>query len=513
MAATLVLEKDSRGRFNVNRAAWVAFFLVFLPTAGVLAAATLLHLPWLVLLALPMLLGLAWVVHSPQVGIYAMFAGALLIGVQPLNFAASITDLPFWVNLNQGSSLDLSGFGISPAEVLLLATLVGLLARLAVARRLPALGRLMWPYFFFGVAVLIGEVNGLTHGGDFKLSLWELRPQVYGLAMFVMASLLIRDRAQLTVLLALLLVAESIKGVEGIVRYFIVLGQQLGSTLDTNQAHEDSLLLGLFLLALVIGLIWYRRPVIALLIIVAPVVFTAIVVNHRRAGLLGLGLEIVVAMVIAYIVEPNYRAALLKAGAVLVVLGVVFLATFWNQQYGSIAEVIRPIKSLFQPSPRDLSSDLYRIAETANLKNTFRTSPIIGIGFGHPYYIFYPQTGVAQFDPLWNIIPHNTVLWIPMRMGIIGMVAFWALISMAIIEAIWVVRVVKDKFIRVVVVFALAAMLGVLFNGYVDVGLESYRNMTVLGVLLAIISQAMYLKGSAQSRALSPQARPAPIKE
>src|SRR4029077_13564025 len=172
--------------------------------------------------------------------------------------------------------------------------------------------------------------------------------------------------------------------------------------------------------------------------------------------------------------------------------GAVFTVAFWNQQSGTAAELIRPIKSVIQPTARDLSSDLYRVAETHNLKATFRTSPLLGIGFGHPYYIYYPQTGVAQYDPLWNIIPHNTVLWIPMRMGVIGLIAFWCLISMAIIEAIWTARVVHDKLIRGAVVFALAAIFGELFSGYYDVGLENYRNLIVLGVLLAVINRAAH---------------------
>jgi O-antigen ligase len=148
---------------------------------------------------------------------------------------------------------------------------------------------------------------------------------------------------------------------------------------------------------------------------------------------------------------------------------------------------------LIDPSARDLSSDTYRIAESANLKATFRTSPIFGIGFGHPYYVIYKQTGVAAYDPLWNIIPHNTILWIPMRMGIIGVVCFWTLIAMVLLESIWTARVVRDRFIRGAVVFAVAAVLGELFYGYYDIGLENYRNLIVFGVLLALISRAAYL--------------------
>jgi hypothetical protein len=511
MSASPEISNSPPARFDLDRAARIAFLVVFVPNFFVLLAVALLHLPWLVAMVLPLLLFLGWVVHSPQVGVYALLAVALIVGVQPLGYPESISEMPLWLNLSVRSSLNLPGFGITPVEILMLATLVGVLGRLAVAKTLPPVGRLMWPYLIFGFALFMGEVNGLVRGGEFNLSLWELRPQIYGLAMFVLATLVIRNRSQVKILLAILLVSEAFKAGEGVHRYFLVIGQDLGARLSENLAHDDSYLLGLFLLAIVVGLIWFRKPVILPLLLIAPIVFTAIVVNHRRAGLLELVLEIVVAMAFAYIVEPRLRGALVTVAVVMTVISVAFLVIFWNHQSGSIGEVIRPLKSLVDPTARDLSSDAYRIAESANLVATYRTALLTGIGFGLPYYIFYPQYGVSEVDPLWAIIPHNTVLWIPMRMGLVGLVAFWSLVSMAIIEAIWAVKTVHDKFIRAAVVFALAAVVGVLFNGYVDIGLESYRNMVVVGVMLALISQAIFIaENDRRDQELSATARNRP---
>jgi O-antigen ligase len=450
-----------------------------------------LGLPAPILLAFPLLLSVIWILRSPVVGFYALFAAALLISVQPMGFEDSLTDnIPFFLNLSDGASLNVSGLGVTPAEILMVITFVGLIATDRAAQKSLPAGRLMTPYLVFGVVVAIGEVNGLIHGGDFKKSLWELRPQVYGLAMFVMATLLIRSRSQLKILLAILFVAEAYKGGVGVYRYFVTLDRTVGGT-AAIQSHEESYLLGLFVVAVVIGLIWFRRQrLVFFLLAVTPVIITAILVNHRRAATGALALEIVIVMVLAYVLEPRFRRSLVKAAVVMVVVYVALLAAFWNQQSGIAAELVRPTKSIIDPTARDVSSDLYRVAESANLKVTFRTSPLLGIGFGHPYYIIYPQTGVAKYDPLWNIIPHNTVLWIPMRMGIIGVIAFWCLISLAIIEAIWMARAVHDNFIRGAVVLAMAAIVGVLFTGYYDVGLENYRNLIVLGVMLAIINRA-----------------------
>lgn len=496
MSTVLDVLRAPETRQHADRAAWIVFGVLLGTTlVGALAAITL-GLPIVILFALPVVLVLAAVVRRPVFGLYTLFAAALLIPANPLHTADAIIDvIPFFTNLSDSGSLNVSGFGVTPAEIVMALAFIGLIGRDRTNQQSVPVGRLMTPYLAFGAVVVFGEVNGLLHGGNFKLSLWELRPQVYAFAMFAMANTLIRDKSQLRVLLTILVVCEVFKGAVGDFRYFVTLGGTLGQN-DSVQPHEESYLLGLFVTVVLISLIWFRNRATVLLLALSPIVITAIITNHRRAGIGAVELEIVAVMILAYVLEPRWRKAVLIAGLVMVAAGIGFLAAFWNQQYGSIAELIRPIKSVIDPSARDASSDLYRAAEVGNLTATFRASPLFGIGFGHPYYILYPQAGIEKLDPLWNIIPHNTVLWIPMRMGILGMVAFWSLVSAVITEAIWAARLVRDRFVRSAVVLAVAAMLGELFYGYYDIGLENYRNMIVFGVLIAVINRASHMESS-----------------
>jgi hypothetical protein len=495
---------EAGARQHTDRAGWIIFGVLAGPTVAGLVGVTFLSVPWQVLFVLPLLLVVVWIARTPVVGMYVLFGASLVIPVQSLGFPDSLIDnIPFFINLSGGGSLSVSGLGISPAEILMLITLIGVLAYAVANRESLSGGPLMRAYLVFVGAIILGELNGLTHGGDFKLSLWELRPQAYGVALFLIGTVLIRERSQLKVLLAILLASEVLTGIVGSYRYLVTLNHNVMGELPIL-AHEDSYLMGLFVVAVVAGLIWIRRPLLILLIALMPLVLTAILGNHRRAGTGALGVMVVTIMVLAYVLEPRLRGVLVKVGVVMAVVGVAVTVIFWNQQTGAIAELIRPVKSIVDPSARDLSSDLYRIAETANLRGTYRTSPLFGIGFGHPYYMYYPQTGVAKFDPLWDIIPHNNLLWIPVRMGVIGMVAFWSLVSLAIIQAIWVARAVGDRFVRTVLVFSVAAILGLLFTGYYDIAIENYRNMIVLGLVFAVINVAARL-GSADE----PPTRPA----
>ncbi|HKW60262.1 MAG TPA: O-antigen ligase family protein [Candidatus Dormibacteraeota bacterium] len=489
MSASLDVSSAPHVRRQLDRAGWLIFGLIFLPTAIGLAAVAL-GAPWPILFAGPAALAAILVLRTPVVGLYTLFAAALVIPVQTLGFPDSLTDnIPFFVNLSGGGSLNVSGLGISPAEILMSITLLGVIGSSIVSGVTWAKGRLMNAYVLFILAVCLGELNGLVHGGDFKLSLWELRPQVYAFFTFIMGTFLLRDRKQLIILLAVTLAGELFMGIVGSYRYFVTLDRAVANA-NPILAHEDSYLLSLFAIAVVIGLVWFRRPLVFALLVLSPLPVTALLENHRRAGTGALVLEIVVVLALAYVLEPRLRKALAAVGVILLVAGAVFTIVFWNQQYGALAELIRPIKSLINPNARDLSSDLYRIAETANLRLTFRSSPIFGIGFGHPYYIVYPQTGVQKYDPLWNIIPHNNLLWIPMRMGVIGMVAFWGLIIAATIEAVRIARSASDLLIRCAMVFVLAGIFGLLFTGYYDITIENYRNAIVLGIMLAIINRA-----------------------
>ena len=475
---------------RLERTTWLIFLAIIVPTAATSLAVAVFALPAALVFVFPLLFFAAWVLHAPVRGLYVLFAAALLIPVQPLLFQDSTLDrIPFFLNLSDPMSLNLPGLGITPAEILMLLVLMGWIAHLALTREQMTTGRLLAPYLIYAVAILIGELNGLVRGGDFKLSLWELRPQVYGLATFLMATFLLKQRSQLKVLLVLVLICELVKGVISLYRYYVTFGRDVGP-FEAVQSHEESYLMALFLVIVVIGILWYRRPLVVLLTVLAPITFIAIVVNHRRIGIVALGVEIATVAVIAFMTEPRLRRGLLVAGGVSAVAGAVFVAAFWNQQYGAVAELIRPVKSLVDPSVRDLASNLYRAAETANLKATYRTSPLLGIGFGHPYYIFYPQTGVESIDPLWNIIPHNSLLWVPMRMGVFGLITFWGLIGTAVAEAIWAIRKVHDTFIRLAVVFALATIFGELVSAYVDVDLENYRNLIFMGLMLGLINRA-----------------------
>ena len=463
----------------------------FVIAGGLCALCLFLQITFALLIAVPLLA--VWLWRAPVRGLYVLTAGAAMIEVFPLNFQDSLTDrIPLFLNLN--NSAGLTGLSITPAEILMLTVALVAIARASSERQLhwPG-GRLVAAYSLYILVVLGAEVHGLLAGGDFKTSLWEIRPQVYGFILFFMATTLVTDRSQLQRLAIVFLLAVSVKALLGDFRYFVTLQGNLGQSPEVL-AHEDSYFLGLFVTAGLASFIWLRsRRVVIPMGVMSALALVALLANSRRAGVFALAAAAGVILLLAFRFEPALRKRIAWLSVAVLIAGTAFVVYGWDKQYGIQAQLVRPIRSLVDPSARDFSSDLYRINETANLLFTFRTSPLTGVGFGSPFYIVYPMADISNIYPLWNVIPHNSLMWVGMRMGTIGFVAFWGLIGLAVLEGFYIIDRRRDPLVRAIAAFAIAAIVGEIAVGYADLQLESYRNLIFLGVVIGVLNRLPHL--------------------
>jgi O-antigen ligase len=116
-----------------------------------------------------------------------------------------------------------------------------------------------------------------------------------------------------------------------------------------------------------------------------------------------------------------------------------YLGVFWNRS-GGIAEPAQAVKSVIEPDQRDYASNLYRDQENENLRYTIGFSPIIGIGFGRPFAVINQMVDLTNIWSLQHYMPHNNILWLWMRMGIVGFVIFWVTAGVAVLLVVACVR-------------------------------------------------------------------------
>lgn len=440
----------------------------------------------------PALLMITWVWREPVRGLHLLLAATLLFEIFPLRFPDSLTDrVPFFLNLNNtNSSAGLTGFPITPAEILMVAVL-GIWFAVGVAKRTLALSRgpIMTAYLIFTVVVMAAEIHGILGRGKWDRSLWELRPQVYGLVAFFMAANMVQTRKHLKHLVIIFFVVVTFKVGVALYRYFVTLHGN-DTAYEAIMAHEESYFYALLIFAAGAALVWGQslsRGLKLTLLGGAGLGAFALVVNHRRAAELSLIAGIGTIMFLAIRFDEARRGRWLALSLLTVFFATAFTVGYWDHTNGLTGQLIRPIRSMFMPDPRDYLSNIYRVAEDGNIWLTFRSSPLIGIGFGIPMFVVYPMADISSSYPLWNYIPHNTLLWIGMRMGAVGYAAFWGLVAMAVLQACRELAGRRDPLSSSFAAFAVAAIVGEILQGYSDLQLDSYRNLIVFGALLGML--------------------------
>ncbi|MCK9520443.1 MAG: O-antigen ligase family protein, partial [Dehalococcoidia bacterium] len=291
---------------------------------------------------------------------------------------------------------------VSPLEVLLLIAATSLVVHPRTPARDERLPYLVWTV---PLVLLAGLLYGLRHGAPTNLAYHEMRGLIFGMVIFVavMRFPAAESRRVMFIVLGALLVLAAI----ALLRYVNYL-RDASVASESAFAHETPAFLAIGIVIAAALLLrgdggWWRR---LLLLAVIAVLFMAIIGTERRAGTLVLMAGVVTVLVL------TFRSRPLLVGMVSVVLLAatsVYVAAYWNQEYGALAQPARAIRSQISPSARDFSSDSYRDTEKVNVAQTIRLNKIFGIGFGRAFVQFQPLPDLTSFWPLQSYTPHQNI--------------------------------------------------------------------------------------------------------
>lgn len=390
---------------------------------------------------------------------------------------------------------------LNPADLLLCLLFAIYVAKSGTSTSLP------WPRSAMSTAVLcllgavgVGVLVGMAHGGEVRIALLEARPYVYLTATFVLASVLISTRAAIRAVLWGLVLAIGFKAVQGLVVFLAV--RRLAYRPEAVLGHEEALFFALFLLLTVaLWLFEIPGPLRTTATALAPVVVAADLANSRRAAWLVLAVGFAALAVVGFVTLPARRRFLRRTLLAITVVAAVYLPQYWDRT-GGLAQPARAIRSAVAPSPRDESSNLYRVQEDANLLLNIREAGPLGKGFGVPINYALPIVDLSDVNPFIQYIPHNGVLYILMRMGPLGGIAFWSMLGIGIVAACRVAKS-RDRELAAVGAIVVAALIGYAFEGHIDQGFFFYRIAFVVGTLLGLTEAARRLDAAQSTRGLA----------
>jgi len=476
-----------------------ASFLVFAALAGILIGELALsgHIFGIAVLIWFLVPVITW--RWPPAGVVMLVGLALLFEEYPsIAGLKTITEsVPIFKSLAVGAGL--SGLVVNPAELIIATVAMTWIAKAA------AEGTLAVPrsHLAAGIglvvaAVIMAELHGLATGANLVASLWEQRPWAYLACLYVLAAQLFLSRSHVQTFLWTMVIASGFKGAEGTLRWLLALRGASPPAANVI-AHEEAVFLGLYILLTsalwIYGIKGRLRQVATALL---PVVVFANLVNNRRTAYVVLGAGLAILIAVAWARSPARRW--MTGGIVVAILSVtaVYLPIFWNRT-GVLAEPASAIRSAVDPNQRDAASDLYRVIENTDLGIDIHATTPLGLGFGKPIPTTIGLPNLSSIDAFIAYEPHNTILYLWLRLGVLGAIAFWWMIAAAVISASRLARR-SDPQMALIGTVVLLVVAAYLIEGWYDQGLVSLRISIFVGAALGTLEAAHRLTAASGTR-------------
>jgi O-antigen ligase len=372
--------------------------------------------------------------------------------------------------------------GITPMELLfafvVLAVGLGLRAQDRPLRLPRGLG--------FALALLVlalaaGAVTGYAAGASASDIVFAARQLPYLVLVPLLVVNLVHTRRDVIAVLAVGAGLGILKALLGLLTVASGRGTSVdGATITYYEPAANWLMMLLVVGALAMALHHLRPPL--WLLVGALLMAASLALSFRRSFWIGLALAVLLVVVLG--LSPLGRRLLVPA-ALLVVVG------FWA--VGSVgfqaaqAPLLDRAASL-EPSKIEANAeDRYRFDERANVLAELRRRPVTGLGLAIPWSSAARPLGVEHEGGRGYV--HSVALWYWLKLGVLGLMAYVALMVAACAAAGRIWRRHRDPLMRAVGLGSLGALIGLAViettGSFTGVDL---RFTVVMGVLLGLLA-------------------------
>jgi hypothetical protein len=389
----------------------------------------------------------------------------------------------FFDNLNKSIDLPSLRFSVLDASIILLLGLA-IIRRNRIVDRVGRVGNpsiLNTALFITIAGILVMEAWGLLRDGDFKNSLWQIRVPLFTPVLALMFLATLRGPKDFSAIGALVIAAACWKSLLGIYFYEIIC-RPLNVQPPYVTSHSDSVL---FVTAIVITLaLWHEKrnfQSLMLVLIALPIICLGMIINNRRL----VYVELAFSIIVTGFIVPWTPVKRLAVRAILIILPFmpVYIAAGWN----SNSAIFGPART-FQSV---ISSDSDRSTATRDIENfnlifTLKSSPLLGVGFGHEYFELVRADDISYIFPQYRYLPHNSLLGIWAFGGLVGFCAIWFSLAVGAYLSVRSFSLAKRPEDRTAALVCVSVFITYSLQAYGDIGYQCWSCAAFLAMALAV---------------------------
>lgn len=409
------------------------------------------------------------------------------IAVVLISDIVTVAWFPFLKNFSSRESITYlsDSFTVSPFEITILWALACTAYRNIAATGRPFVSApLLKPMIGLLLLTASGLVIGLSRGGDSRVAVLEARPLIYLPFVYLLVVNVCRTIADYRRMYWAAIAGIFVQSLLSL-NYLLRLPQAARTDIDSLNEHGSAIGMNLVFTMTILALA-YRgvswRVRLTMLAASAPVLWVYLIAQ-RRAAFIGLGAAMIV---FALILFWRQRRTFWKVIPITSIIFFGYVGAFWNSN-SSAAFPAQAVKTVIAPdslSAADQSSDEYRKIENYNLNFTIRADPIAGQGFGRPFLRPQALADISAFE-LNAYLPHNSLLWVWIKMGFLGFVTVLYLFAVSLMHGSNRVRRVAPGLDLLTVSNAVMFVVMYAMFIFVDVAWEA-RNVTLLALSMGL---------------------------
>ncbi len=330
-------------------------------------------------------------------------------------------------------------------------------------------------------ASVVSLLHGQVAGQSLSIAMTQVRSlPIMGLWTYIGYVACQEPRDVLT-LAKVVVLGTLLKSLQGWWAYVVEFGMEMGRReFLIEHLTSEHMVIAL----VVIGLAWYRcrrnvfhdlAAALALGTILVPYVL-----NERRVSFIGVFLTIAFIPAIYWRSMRKWHVAVAAAS---LLCGLAFLGATWDSA-GPLGIPARTVQSLLDKAP---AGELdYRDVENFNHYSSIMDKPVVGQGFGARLNMAISLTDISSVYPLYDILPHNNILWLWSLGGPLMMGAFGVTIAFAVAVFLRLGRMTRDPALVLLSFVGFGMVVRWLVYAYADLGFVFFRLTALLGLVIGM---------------------------